>query len=132
MKYCLDTSIIVQLFRGNPRITANINEAENAHELCITIISVYELYKGIHSASKKETHFQKLKEFLKRASILTIDENVCDKAGSLFANLRKENQVIEDADLLIAAIALNNDAVLVTANPAHFTRVKNLQVENWL
>ncbi|MBI5473356.1 MAG: hypothetical protein HY961_13510 [Ignavibacteriae bacterium] len=35
-------------------------------------------------------------------------------------------------DTLIAGIALANNLVIVTNNTAHFTRIKNLEVENWM
>ena len=36
------------------------------------------------------------------------------------------------ADLLIASIALANDATLVTRNLRHFRQVPNLKVVNWV
>ena len=132
MKYCLDTNIIVKLFRGDTKITLRIKEIEEKEEICITIINVYELYKGVYSTRKKERHFQNLKDFLKETKVLNINEDVCDKAGSIYATLKKENQLIEDADLLIGSIVLNNDAELVTTNPEHFKRVPTLKIENWL
>ena len=39
---------------------------------------------------------------------------------------------IEDADLLMAGIALAHDLTLLTANVRHFVRVESLRIENWL
>ena len=47
-------------------------------------------------------------------------------------DLRTGGQLIEDADLLLAAIALVNDLTLVTHNTSHFSRVADLQLEDWL
>jgi predicted nucleic acid-binding protein len=45
-----------------------------------------------------------------------------------------DTNIVEDADLLMAAIALvnDNDVVLVTHNTAHFSWVTDLKVEDWL
>jgi len=43
-----------------------------------------------------------------------------------------DTNIVEDADLLMAAIALVNDLVLVTHNTAHLSRVADLQLEDWL
>ncbi len=40
--------------------------------------------------------------------------------------------LVPDADILIAGIALTGDYVLVTQNVKHFRRIPGLNVENWL
>lgn len=40
--------------------------------------------------------------------------------------------MIEDADILIGASALENNAVLVTNNEAHLGRIADLRIENWI
>ena len=61
-----------------------------------------------------------------------IDHPGLDKAAELYAMLRTSGQLIEDADLLIAAIALVHAMTLVTNTMAHFTRLPDLQIEDWL
>jgi tRNA(fMet)-specific endonuclease VapC len=60
------------------------------------------------------------------------DQAVLDKTAELYAALRASGQLIDEADLLIAAIALVHDMILVTNNTAHFARITSLQVEDWL
>jgi predicted nucleic acid-binding protein len=50
----------------------------------------------------------------------------------MYANLRRQGEILPDADILVAATALANDCVLVTGNEKHFRRIKGLEVENWL
>jgi tRNA(fMet)-specific endonuclease VapC len=64
--------------------------------------------------------------------IVMIDQVALDQAAKIYANLRKAGQLIEDADILIAAIALVNDMTLVTNNTSHFSRIAGLQLEDWL
>jgi tRNA(fMet)-specific endonuclease VapC len=47
------------------------------------------------------------------------------------AQLEKKGQIIGPNDLIIAAIALANDATLVTHNYNEFDRVQDLIVEDW-
>ncbi len=61
-----------------------------------------------------------------------LDHVALDRAAELYADLRTRGQLIEDADLLSAAIALVHDMVLVTNNTAHFNRIEGLQIEDWL
>jgi tRNA(fMet)-specific endonuclease VapC len=46
--------------------------------------------------------------------------------------LRKKGERIGLEDVLIAASALANQYIVVTANIRHFSRIKDLKVENWL
>ena len=68
----------------------------------------------------------------KASEILAIDWAVIDIAADMYANLRRQGEILPDADILIAATALANDCVLVTGNEKHFRRIKGLEVENWL
>lgn len=40
-------------------------------------------------------------------------------------------EALIDTDILIAGICLENDFVLVTNNTKHFSRIKDLDIENW-
>lgn len=52
--------------------------------------------------------------------------------GEIYAALRREGKLINDADILIASIVKAHDAVLVTNNEEHFSRIEGLRIENWL
>jgi len=56
----------------------------------------------------------------------TLDTNI------ITAFLKKDGNLIEDADILMAAIAIVEDMVLITNNTSHFTRVKGLRLDNWI
>lgn len=73
-----------------------------------------------------------MEEFINRAEVFQLDTDIEKKAGEIYADLRKNGELINDADILIAATVLANDSVLVTNNTDHFKRVKNLKIENWL
>jgi tRNA(fMet)-specific endonuclease VapC len=64
--------------------------------------------------------------------VLDLKKEVSDLAAQNYANLRKKGELIEDADLLISAACLVNDWVLITNNPKHFSRIKGLDIENWV
>jgi predicted nucleic acid-binding protein len=40
--------------------------------------------------------------------------------------------LIEDADILMAAIAIDEKLILITNNTGHFNRIKELKIDNWL
>ena len=55
-----------------------------------------------------------------------------ESAAGRFDELRRQRVRIGTMDLKIAAIALANDALLLTANWRDFAKVPGLRVENWL
>ena len=56
---------------------------------------------------------------------------VSERFGSIKATLERKGHRIEDFDAAIAAHALAEGAILVTANLDDMTRVPDLQVEDW-
>ena len=85
----------------------------------MNILSYYELlrgYKDLGSAKK----LQRFREFASKCEILYIDLTVMEKASDIYVRLKKTGRLIEDADILIAAIAMVNNLILVTDNIRHF------------
>lgn len=127
-----DTNIITAYFKGNTKVVQKmIAYQKRFGKLKLNLLSYYELlrgYKDLGSAQKLQ-HFR---EFASRCEILGIDSAVMEKASDIYVELKRAGQLIEDADILIAAIAMVHHLVLVTDNVKHFRRIKGLQLENWL
>jgi tRNA(fMet)-specific endonuclease VapC len=98
--------------------------------LMMSIISRFEILRGLKSknASTKLAVFEKLSE---TAIILPLQENTIQIASDIYADLRKRGLIIEDADILIAATALEHNLVLVTNNEKHFARIPGLKLADW-
>ena len=84
--------------------------------------------KAINSINKLKT-FQSLVE---KSEIENINKAIMDSATDIYVNLRRQGTLIEDADILLAATAIEKELVLVTDNIFHFRRIKELRIENWL
>ncbi|TRZ87701.1 MAG: type II toxin-antitoxin system VapC family toxin [Methanosarcinales archaeon] len=69
---------------------------------------------------------------MQQNELVLIEKKTMEKAAEIYAYLKKEGNLIEDADILMAATALVEDLVLVTNNMNHFGRIKGLELENWL
>lgn len=55
-----------------------------------------------------------------------------DKAAQIYSELKQKGELVDDADIFIAAMCLENNYVLVTNNVRHFNRVSGLSIENWI
>lgn len=70
----------------------------------------------------------KMLDFFRSWDVVRFDA----RAAEVFKRLRKQGVRIGTQDPKIAAIALANDALLLSANLRDFQKVPSLRVENWL
>jgi len=63
---------------------------------------------------------------------VSIRKETIVKAAEIYAYLKKQGNLIEDADILMASIAVVENLVLITNNIKHFERIEGLATENWL
>jgi tRNA(fMet)-specific endonuclease VapC len=106
--------------------------------LAVPVIAVEEQMRGWLAAIAKERHTRRqvfayhelarLLEFFHAFTVAPFDERAADQ----FEDLRKDRIRLGTMDLKIAAIALVNHALLLSANRRDFEQVPNLRVENWL
>lgn len=131
MIYCLDTDILIEHFRGNKGIKERVESLTADDKLGLIWLTVYEFFKGIFISGKfqEEKFLQKLVE---SCIILDSTYEAAKIGGEVYAGLRKAGKLINDADIVIASIVRAHDAVLVTNNEEHFSRIEGLKTENWL
>jgi len=89
------------------------------------------LIHGAEKSLKREDNHLKISAFLLPFEIIPFDSAGAECYGKIKAVLEKKGMLIGPNDLLIAATALANNAVLVTDNTNEFNRVEGLVVENW-
>ena len=131
MIYCLDTDILIEYFKGNEAIRRKVESLSGKDSLGLNWLTFYEFFKGIFVSGRlgEEKFLQELNE---TCLILNPSYEAAKIGGEIYAALRKEGRLINDADILIASIVRAHDAVLVTNNEDHFSRIKGLKIENWL
>ena len=128
--YMLDTDTCSFIIRGTSDIL-NQHVKEHKHSLCISAITLAELLFGV---AKKES--QRLADsvglFQQLVEIRPWTPEAAEHYASIRNHLEKSGQPIGNMDMLIAASALAENAVLITNNISHFSRVPNLNIKNWL
>jgi tRNA(fMet)-specific endonuclease VapC len=116
---------------------ARVLEALSEHdgELATCSIVWHELQYGAArlSVSKKRRAIEAYLEEAVRSAlpILPYDEEAATRHASERARLRRRGRPPSAADGQIAAIALVNELVVVTANTKDFRRFQGLVVEDW-
>jgi tRNA(fMet)-specific endonuclease VapC len=128
--YILDTDICIYWLKGDDSIEKKIVQVGFSN-ICITVITECELFYGAFKSAKKEKNLSVIGELKSKINTLHTVEGVSPIYGKLKSELGNKGQTIDDADLLIASIALSNNAILVTNNISHFKRIPGLKIENW-
>ena len=133
MKRCtLDTNIITAFLKNDLRVVGKIsNYLDLFDKLTINIISYYEILRGLKDLGNQEK-LRRFEDFIQENELVLIRKDTVEKAAEIYAYLKKEGNLIEDADILMAAIAIVEDLVLITNNTSHFNRVKGLRLDNWI
>ena len=134
--YVLDTDIVTLYFRGHPIVTQNVT-AHAIEEVTISIMTVdeqltgwYMLARQARQASEIARAYDQLGKTIQRMNkwhILAYTETAIARVARLKA--LKLNVGI--MDLRIAAIALENEATVVTRNRRDFGRIPDLMLEDW-
>jgi tRNA(fMet)-specific endonuclease VapC len=90
-----------------------------------------ELFYGAAKSSNPAKVLAEQKKFLNQFTSLPFDDRAATEYGRIRAHLARRGTPIGPNDLLIAAIALANNATLVTHNTAEFNRVPGLTLTDW-
>ena len=129
--HLLDTNIVSDLIRQpNGRVKEKIAELGES-SICISLIVASEIRFGCAKKDSKPLT-ERAEMILQALPILPLEEPVDAHYAEIRSTLEAQGQPIGPNDLLIAAHARCLGLTLVTANKEEFSRVKGLQVENWL
>ncbi len=127
LAYLVDTDWIIDHFNQVESITRKLEELWPAG-LAISIISLAELYEGVHYSRNPAQSEAILQHFVAGVTVLPIDEKVCRIFGRERGKLRQERKAIGDFDLLIASTCLCHGLTLCTNNRRHFEMVEGLRI----
>ena len=130
MKRLLDTSVLIDILRGDPAVTARFRASQRS-ELLVSTVSSGELMAGAVLANDSHGELFAMELLLRPLTQLAFDEPTARRAGLIDVMLSKAGFRIGTSDRLIAATALQHDATIVTSDMRHFPRVPGLTVENW-
>ena len=125
----LDTDTISLVVRKNSSVIKNLIKHEN-DEICISAITNAELYYGLEKKGS-ERFFTEVASILGKLTIINFDDSQSELYGKIRVEQGKSGMCLDDMDMLIAAAALSQNAILVSHNTRHFSKIKGLKVEDW-
>ena len=117
--FLLDTNIVIALFEKDTNIIEKINVSE---KIFIPSIVLGELYYGAFNSSKKQSNIEKNNQFQKDANVLNCDASTGFFYGKIKKKLKLKGNPIPENDIWIAALALQNNLILVSKDK-HFKNI---------
>lgn len=133
MRYLLDTNAFSALMKGAPAVVARLRAVARA-DVALPQPVVAEIAYGIERLPRSKRRealadrFELIRGELGR-SVWT--DSISERFASIKATLERRGERIEDFDAVVAAHALAESAVLVTANLRRMARIAGLKVEDW-
>ena len=127
----LDTNICIYIINAKPAEVLARFHRYRLGDIGLSSVVAAELAYGV-AMSASERNRRALEMFLAPLEIMPFDENAVWAYGELRADLERRGLSIGSLDTMIAAHALGMNAVLVTNNMREFSRVKGLQLDNWI
>lgn len=132
LQYMLDTNICIYLMKNHPpEIRKQLNKCPIG-SVCISSIVLAELWFGVSKSQQKEANRLALNDFLRYCLVKDWPHQAAECYGEIRSRLQFDGKIIGGNDLLIAAHAKYNGAILVSNNLSEFERVVDLKLENWI
>ncbi|VWB68650.1 type II toxin-antitoxin system VapC family toxin [Burkholderia lata] len=129
MKFLLDTHAVIAIMKGEPAMLARLRTYQPA-DFGMPAIVAHELYYGAYKSQRAVANVARVEAL--QFEVVSFDAEDAQHAGEIRAQLTAAGTPIGPYDALIAGQARARRLVLVTHNMREFSRVPELQVEDWL
>jgi|APHig6443717497_1056834.scaffolds.fasta_scaffold47510_3 predicted nucleic acid-binding protein len=121
---CLDTTVLIDFYRKTDKSKSFFFQlTEKYDRFAISAITEFEVFIG--SKSDQDDYWDRLFSTMKK---LPFDSQSNKIAINIDRKLKQISKQIEVPDLMIAACAMANDAIIATLNAKHFSRIDGLKL----
>jgi len=131
LAYMLDTNICIYVMKNYPQdLRAKFNSL--AERLCISSITLGELYYGAEKSARRADNLIAVEHFVARLDVLPFDPKAAAHYGQVRAELERAGTPCGPHDMQIGGHARSQGLIIVTNNMREFSRIKGIRVENWV
>ena len=112
----------------------SVQDRMRAHvgDLYVSTIVLGELYCGALRSQRVTRNLEILAEFVAGVEVIPFDVAASRRYGEICAELLRIGRPTGEKDALIAAVALQHGATLVTHNTRHYQHIPGLAVDDWM
>lgn len=123
VKYLVDSDILINFIRKIPKEVDLLRKID-IKTIAISVITYAEVMEGVWESNKKK----EVEEFLGLFEKFDIGISTSVEFIDLRYKLRKQGNLIDNMDLLIASTAIEHDLILITNNKKDFQRIEGLKL----
>jgi len=129
--YLLDTSVASHVIRGDrPEIPARLT-ALPMSAIAISAVTEAELLYGVARRGHPPALSERVRQFMLRVEVRDWDRRAAGAYAELRSSCERHGVSLAPFDMMIAAHAIAEDAVLVTRDKAFMHVQGRLRVEDW-
>lgn len=129
--YLLDTNSCIFAINNKSRNMIEHIKEHMQEGIFISSLTVAELEYGVSFSDFPEKNRLALTKFLTPFTVLNFDDADAIAYGRLKAELRSSGTLFGPIDMLLAGQALSKKLIFVTNNTSEFSKVKNLELQDW-
>ena len=124
----LDTTAIIDIFRGNPNIKILLEKVSD--QIVTSIINYQEVMFGLdYNESRFKDEFVYYDEFFVDVLPLTFTTDSAKKTAEIFWRLHKQGRTVQRFDCMVAGCFISHGInKIITQNVKHFEHIKELNV----
>ena len=128
----LDTDTLSEVFKQRNATVAQHAAAYllDHGQFAFSAFTRFEILRG-YKESKATRQLPRFAVFCGQSLVLPVTEAIFERAADLWGTARQGGHPHGDADLLIAATALEHARDLVTGNTVHFEWIPGLLIADW-
>lgn len=126
-KLLLDTSVVIDLFAGDPAVKRVLAAAG---EVFVSSIALGELFYGAERSSRREANRSQVESFASAVAVLPCDLETGRHYGRIKDDLRSRGRPLPENDIWIAAVASQYQLTLATRDE-HFREIPGLALLAW-
>jgi tRNA(fMet)-specific endonuclease VapC len=131
LTYMVDTNICIYVIKNRtPALREKFNAL--AEQLCISSITLCELFYGAEKSSRRAENLDTIVNFTARLEVLPFADKAAAHYGQLRAELERAGTPCGAYDMQIGGHARSEGLIVVTNNMREFARMPGVRVENWV
>lgn len=115
-RYIIDTDVCIDFLRGKSKIVQLFSEILESEEVYISVLTVYELFKGAFTEKAQRA----VKEFVSYFETIYINHEIAEVGGKFYREYRKKRITLSTVDCLIMATAKVYGLKIITRNIKHY------------